>query len=882
MARTGGIVNYNTFVKGLITEASPLTFPENASLREENFELRRNGTRARRYGLDYENGYEIKSTGLPESYLTPTTAMMSYEWHNAGNTENENFLVVQIGSFLYIYSMDGDSVSGSGLAKFIRLDNYKVTTSVLHNTAEYPIDVAPIKGKLVVVSPVIEPIYIDYNAETGTFSTTVITCETRDLFGVVDETPSVDFRPTSLSSKHEYNLRNQGWTAADIATTFADLSVYPSNADIAHIAKNTTYESTTTGYEIEDIGTYNPTYLEKQMFGTTRAPRGKFIYNVFNREYKDLTGGTGVDLASVVFTDASDTLTITTSTTHGLSVGDAVKLKDIDILITWTAEDANGDEETRTVTVAPEYNTINDRSFVVTAVGSTTKFNVIWHFDLSDDVAEVGIWNPSTNLRTAKSIAFTITDSIVVVPGVSIITSGQSEELYRFKCTSGYAGRTWYSGLDGGSYGSYVFFSQVLDDPLRIGLCYQDADPTSEHISDLIDTDGGFIVIPEARNIQALVPMGQFLFIFSTNGVWRIFGDDGGNFRATGYSVEKVSDIGVNSRFSIVPVENEIYYWAIGGIYKIMQAEVSGNYHAINISQLTVQTLFFDIGSVQHRFVKGSYDPVEKKILWLYNRTPNDYESNYKYDSILILDIVLEAFNKYLLPSNPAFDAPHVAGLFNTPNVLLVSDVDNIVTNGDQVVTATGDDVIRTIHPARSQTTQTKYLTVTEDPLNANQIGITFSEFNNTNFLDFEEFDSIGEDAAAYMITGYDTQGSQANKKQVHHILMYFARTEQSISLVGGKMIADNPSGCLVSALWDWATDINSIRAGTQFQAYRLNRYYIPSESADPYTYGEETVVSKSKLRGRGRALSLAIQSEPGKDLHIYGWSMVVSGGQRP
>ena len=55
---------YRSFVKGLITEANQLTFPENASIDEANFVLNRDGSRARRLGVDYESSYALKSTGL--------------------------------------------------------------------------------------------------------------------------------------------------------------------------------------------------------------------------------------------------------------------------------------------------------------------------------------------------------------------------------------------------------------------------------------------------------------------------------------------------------------------------------------------------------------------------------------------------------------------------------------------------------------------------------------------------------------------------------------------------------------------------------------------------------------------------------------------------
>ena len=49
----------NNFVKGLITEAAELTFPEGASVDELNCDLRRDGTRRRRLGVEYETLHPI-------------------------------------------------------------------------------------------------------------------------------------------------------------------------------------------------------------------------------------------------------------------------------------------------------------------------------------------------------------------------------------------------------------------------------------------------------------------------------------------------------------------------------------------------------------------------------------------------------------------------------------------------------------------------------------------------------------------------------------------------------------------------------------------------------------------------------------------------------
>lgn len=61
---------FNTFVKGLMTEASELNFPENFSLYDKNFDLRRDGGRDRRKGMEllYPLGVTLTSTLYPVEF----------------------------------------------------------------------------------------------------------------------------------------------------------------------------------------------------------------------------------------------------------------------------------------------------------------------------------------------------------------------------------------------------------------------------------------------------------------------------------------------------------------------------------------------------------------------------------------------------------------------------------------------------------------------------------------------------------------------------------------------------------------------------------------------------------------------------------------------
>ena len=83
----------NTFTGGLITEASELTFPENASVDELNCSLERDGTRRRRKAVVLEDNAVTDGIVIPEGSVFHTAT-----WYNVAGQPNLEFLVVQIGA----------------------------------------------------------------------------------------------------------------------------------------------------------------------------------------------------------------------------------------------------------------------------------------------------------------------------------------------------------------------------------------------------------------------------------------------------------------------------------------------------------------------------------------------------------------------------------------------------------------------------------------------------------------------------------------------------------------------------------------------------------------------------------------------------------------
>lgn len=101
--------------------------------------------------------------------------------------------------------------------------------------------------------------------------------------------------------------------------------------------------------------------------------------------------------------------------------------------------------------------------------------------------------------------------------------------------------------------------------------------------------------------------------------------------------------------------------------------------------------------------------------------------------------------------------------------------------------------------------------------------------------------------------------------------------TETALVTVGTDLDYDYPSSCLVQARWDWANSGASGKFGTQFQAYKLPRQFIGS-GAGTLDSGHDVITTKNKLRGVGRSFSMRIDTEAGKDLQLYGWSLNAEG----
>jgi len=208
------------------------------------------------------------------------------------------------------------------------------------------------------------------------------------------------------------------------------------------------------------------------------------------------------------------------------------------------------------------------------------------------------------------------------VSGISGV--GRETENSRFKTVESFAGRIFYAGLDSQKNSGVILFSRLLEqvtsgvsyDNSGLGDCFQSNDPTAEDISDLLDTDGGVIRIPDAIGIQKLHSYQNSLFVMAENGIWRIKGIDD-SFRATEYSVTKISEVGIRNTSSFVSADGIPFWWSDFGIYTLSPDSAGFNFTDNNLTISSIQGFYEDISSAAKEKVTGVFDRINKRILVL-------------------------------------------------------------------------------------------------------------------------------------------------------------------------------------------------------------------------------------------------------------------------
>jgi hypothetical protein len=406
-----------------------------------------------------------------------------------------------------------------------------------------------------------------------------------------------------------------------------------------------------------------------------------------------------------------------------------------------------------------------------------------------------------------------------------------------------FAGRIWYAGIKNSFLNGNIYFTQVATSKEKYNQCFQENDPTSEVFSDILDSDGGVIVIPEVGEIVALRAATNSLLVFATNGVWSITGGDNG-FRASAYIVSKVTNVGCISESSIVEVEDTFMFWSVTGIYALKIGQL-GEGAAQNVSDANIKSFYNNISYSLKQTVSVTYDYVNKRVIWVYD------------NKSLVLDLALQAWY-----TNTFDNTNSVVGVFTTNEAADANQNLNVVVDTTPVLSSADQVVINNVFVNAGVAT-VKYTTIANNNL-------TFAEFAEKTFSDWGLVE-----VPAYLITGY-TMGNNgpARQKTAGYMSVFMKRTESAFDAFSNPI---DESGCFLQTRWDFTDNSNPGKWGQEYQVYRLLRPYLVSGSG-AFDDGYPLVITKNKIRGRGKGLQIKLAAEAGKDMKLVGWSMTFVG----
>lgn len=827
------------------------------------------------------------------SVVPPSGITRTHHWRNVGGNPDLNLMVVQMGSQLRIYP-DAAIVTATTFLEYVDLNIYAVDGATESQISTTPVNTDYARGYLFVVGQHINPFFIEWDGENAKPIVTLIDIRERDFEGIEDGFDNM-VQPITEIASHKYNLLNKGWRSALINTFVTDTGKYPAKnmrvskalarQDTTNIAEADWTKVFSSNKLVAELFQDTPApsgHFLRDPFNTTRVFSSEVGGSFGIVGYRSI-GSPITGLSIHITNDADildgDTVNIKNNTFYYLSTlgstnsfsinGEyTVSVPTLSVtaatstnpVVLTTASDHYLDTGT-SVTLAgftgPGWNSING-TYTVTVLSATT-------FSVAHDASGHGAYGgggtstPQDNFRITITLPSDFTSFITpnnllsyygygTIPGIgnlsytfgnlgtveksTVDNPGGYQTNNRPEAVAFFAGRVWYAGTKHPNISHKIFFSQIIENDVQYGRCYQVADPTDPDISDLVASDGGVIVIPELDVVHEIMAYNGRLLVFADNGVWEIAGGQEGYFKATSYAVRQVSNVGCVNSASVIVAEGVPFFWGEGAIYAITQDSNSGYLTAQDITTGKIQKVMSSISKQAKQQVQAAYDRNSKKIYWLYDANS---DTTYTYGNWLVMDLRLNlAFSKFKNYST-------------SKDIRAIYDIDNY-------------------QPDPTEYRNIKFLCFDS----TDRAELTFAEIVNTSYQDF------GEDAAAFVETGYENSYGDgvepARRRYGSYLMTFMKRTETGYTPSGTQWVPVNPGGCLARYIWNWADSSNTGKWSPQQQAYKYKNVWIPSSVID--LMGEQVLTSKLKVRGTGKILQIRYDSQPLKDCHIYGWHL--------
>lgn len=841
------------FVGGLNTEQSNITDLPTYTSDELNCTIYPEGIRGRRFGMDIERDGEYFDTDISDS-----KSYQGFLWKNVGKTSLD-YIVYQINHMLYFYDANEKPFSLNKHTNSIDISQYIIDPERFYN---YPVKFVSGADFLLVVSKHLHPLLITYSFSEQKFIASIVDLKYRDFDGVEDGL-KIDETPNNLSNFHNYNLLNQGWTVTNINNFHNDKQYYPANNMQWFVGKDAS-------------GSYNTEELLKHYFGNTPAPKGHYILSYFDRNRALASGIYGgharvatyayrktwkrdrayraVVIPSFIAEFNSSRGTATSATVQFTRLFKKCGKR------VWGPYNGNVEIFIEGLNNSGQWITVRreNKYFYGTGTGEDTSTEVfLMNWDNSTVYQKYRLrcifeqLPPSPGgIEMQYPCGVTCSATLSIAEDGDPFAGERTTTDNRVTDVAYMAGKFFYLVND------TVLFSQtVTDEGKGYDKCYQDADPTSEEISDLLPTDGGYVKFQTMGDGMALKTFNRGVLVFGRDVVYGLISPLDGRFTATEYDTVELSRAGLIGPQSVVSVANSVYYWSPLGIFRIgVNQQTGSTMVAENITQLTIQRYYNNIPQYAKEAARAVFDFCNNRIYWFY---PLDGEDLSKLNGVLMYDLNYNAFCPFKIS-----DGGKVVAVFETVNSYEVSPTIYLRAGGQRVVA--GDQYVT----AKEEVTDYNRFTSVGHCIITGDSSISFGDFNSREFVDWDSssFDSYMV-SRPISIEGVSTTGlisGTYSNKQVPILQTLFKRTEEGALITPKKYIA--ASGAYIRMRWGWSLADSSNRWDLIQNAYRPQKDFLH----------DEYVESRIHIRGRGKSYQIEIRNDGNKNFRLAGMNMLV------
>jgi len=839
------------FVGGLNTEQSTVQDLPTYTSDELNCSIYPEGIRGRRFGMDIER--DGTTFALPEG--SSPRSFQGYCWKNVGKTPLD-FIVYQIDTKLYFYDAGSKPFSAAMNSSSLDISKYVVDINKFY---QYPVKMTSGADFLLVVSKYLQPLIITYSFGARAFSVNVVDLKYRDFDGVEDGL-KIDETPNTLSSYHKYNLLNQGWNNTNITKFFSDKQQYPANNLQWFIGK-------------DNSGNYNTEGLLKHYFGNTPAPKGHFIISYFDRNRAQASGIYGGAARKATYSYRHTWVssrewwaivirefTAEFPASAGTATAATIQFTRLfqktwkrawgpwngNVKITIQGKKADGTWTDVRTELHYFYGTGEGQN------NSAEIFNMTWENTTAYLQYRVYVqFQGISGNEYGTPCGVTCSATLAIAEDGDPFTAERITTDNRITDVAYMAGKFFYLVND-----TVLFSQNVTDEGLGYDKCYQDADPTSEEINDIVSTDGGFVKFQTMGDGMALKTFNRGVLVFGRDVVYGLLSPTTGRFTATEYDTVELSKAGLIGNQSVVSVADSVYYWSPLGIFRVgVNQQTGSTMVAENISQLTIQRYYNNIPKYAKENARAVFDFCNNRIYWFY---PTDGNNLGNLDGVLMYDLNYNAFCPFKISAGG-----QVTAVFELVNSYQVSPTVYLRAGGRRVVAGGQYVTAKEEVSDYDRFTAIGHCVLTAD----NQI--SFGDFNSREFIDWDSasYDSylVSRPITTEGVSTYGNLvgGTYANK-QVPILQTLFKRTEEGHLRSPKKYIA--ASGAFLRMRWGWSLNDESNRWDIVQNAYRPQKDFLH----------DEYVESRIHIRGRGKAYQIEIRNDGNKNFRLAGINTLI------